>query len=434
MAAEPEHKRPATPVGRALPVPLKRFLETEASGGVLLVIAAAVALLWANLSFDSYQRVWLTEVVVRVGAVGVRDDLQHFINGALMALFFLVVGLEIKRELVAGDLRDRRAAALPVFAAIGGMVVPAAIFAIANRGGPGGDGWGIPMATDIAFALGVLAVLGSRVPSVLKLFLLSLAIVDDIGAIIVIAVFYAGDLDVAALAIAGTAAAGSVALRRAKVHWPVVHLGLGVVCWYATYRSGVHATLAGVAFGLLTPARPLAASDVVRRWTQDMSDEPSAGELRQLTTIAKESVSPAERLQHLLHPVTSFVIVPVFALANAGVRIRLDAFEAPGAAAVGLGIGAGLVLGKVLGVTGAAWLAVRSGIAVLPAQVTWRQIVGVGALAGIGFTVSLFITGLAYDTAELTDAAKLAVLGASFAASMLGTSILYRDPHAHERT
>jgi Na+:H+ antiporter, NhaA family len=429
MSAEGSRATAAqTPVGRALPLVVRRFVDTEASGGALLVIAAAVAVVWANWSFDSYERVWHTGVVLQIGTIGVREDLQHFINDALMALFFLVVGLEIKRELVTGDLQDRRAAALPVFAAVGGMIVPAAIYAALNAGGAGVDGWGVPMATDIAFALGVLALLGSRVPSSLKLFLLTLAIVDDVGAIVVIAVFYAADLEPIALGLAGAAALASVVLRRVRVHWPAVHVALGVACWLAIFNSGVHATIAGVAFGLLTPARPLAPAVVVRRWTQDMSDDPSAAELRQLTTIAKESVSPAERLQHLLHPVTSFVIVPLFALANAGVRIRVDAFDAPDATAVGVGVIAGLVVGKLVGVVGATWLAVRSGVAALPPAVGWREILGVGALAGIGFTVSLFITGLAFDQAALRDAAKLAVLVASVAASALGAIILFPRP------
>lgn len=412
-------------LSRALPVAVRRFLDTEASGGVLLVAAAAIALVWANSPWgDSYDTVWHTEVVLRIGSVGVREDAQHFINDALMALFFLVVGLEIKRELVAGDLRDRRAAALPVFAAIGGMVVPATIYAVFNTGGAGSAGWGIPMATDIAFALGVLALLGTRVPSALKLFLLSLAIVDDVGAIVVIAIFYAGNLDPGALALAAGAALGSVVLRRARVHWAPIHVALGVGCWFATYNSGVHATLAGVAFGLLTPARPLAPAVIVRRWTQDMSDDPSAAELQQLTVVAKETVSPAERLEHLLHPTTSFIIVPLFALANAGVRIRTDALEAPGTRAVAIGVIGGLVIGKLLGVLGATWLAVRLRAASLPTGVGWRGLVGAGALAGIGFTVSLFITGLAFEEPELQDAAKLAVLVASVAASVLGAAIL----------
>lgn len=416
---------PTPQVSRVLPPFVRGFLETAASGGVLLVVAAGVAVAWANSPWaDSYDALRQTEVVLRAGSFGVREDLQHFVNDALMALFFLFVGLEIKRELVTGDLRDRRVAALPVFAAIGGMVAPAAIYAAFNAGQPGSAGWGVPIATDIAFALGVLALLGDRVPASLKLFLLSLAIVDDIGAIAVIAVFYAARLEPLALALAAMFVVVSLGLRAVRVHWAPVHAALGVACWLAAYNSGVHPTLAGVVFGLITPARPLAAAVVVRRWTRDMSDEPSATELRELTSVAKETVSPAERLEHLLHPVIGFVIVPLFALMNAGVEIRLDALDTPGSASVAAGVALGLVVGKMVGVAGAAWLAVRLRAATLPPDVGWRGILGVGALAGIGFTVSLFVTGLAFDDPDLEQAAKLAVLVSSVVASLLGSAIL----------
>ena len=289
------------------------------------------------------------------------------------------------------------------------------------------------MATDIAFALGVLALLGSRVPPALKVFLLTLAIVDDIGAIIVIAIFYAEGLDTFALALAARVAVTSVALRRTRVHWPPVHVALGVACWLAVFNSGVHATIAGVAFGLLTPARPLAPAAVVRRWTPYMSDEPSAAELQELTTIAKETVSPADRLADLLHPITSFFIVPLFALANAGIPLGADVLDAPGALAVAAGVTVGLVIGKLVGVVGATWLAVRMRVASLPPEVR-GELIGIGALAGIGFTVSLFITGLAFDDPALRDAAKAAVLVASIAASILGALVLRTARASRPRT
>ena len=416
-----------TQVSRVLPPFVRAFFETATSGGLLLVVAAVVAMVWANSPLSgAYDALRHSEVVLRAGPFVVREDLQHFVNDALMAVFFLFVGLEIKRELVAGDLRDRRAAALPVFAAIGGMALPALIYAAVNSGQAGSAGWGVPIATDIAFALGVLALLGDRVPASLKLFLLSLAIIDDIGAIAVIAIFYAGNLDPSALAFAALFAAASVGLRAARVHWAPLHVMLGVGCWLAAYNSGVHPTLAGVAFGLITPALPLAPAVVVRRWTRDMSDEPTATELRELMNVAKETVSPAERLEHLLHPVTSFIIVPLFALVNAGVEIRLDAFDSPASASVALGVALGLVVGKTAGVAGAAWLAVRLRAATLPADMDWRSIIGIGALAGIGFTVSLFVTGLAFDDPGLEQAAKLAVLVSSVVASLLGSAILLR--------
>ena len=408
-----------------LPPFVRRFLATEAAGGFVLVVAAIVALVWANSPWnDTYETFWHTNVDVRVGTFGVAEDLRHVVNDALMAIFFLVVGLEIKRELVTGDLRDPRVAALPAFAAIGGMVVPAAIYLALNAGGPGADGWGIPMATDIAFAVGVLALLGPRVPSSLKLFLLSLAIVDDVGAIIVIAIFYTADLDLTALALAGGSVVGVLVLRALRVQWLPVYVLLGAGCWLATYESGIHATIAGVVFGLLAPARPIAPAELARQWSRDLSDEPSADELRALAGIANESVSPAERVEHLLHPLTSFVIVPVFALANAGVELRAGAFDADGTAAVALGIGGGLVVGKLVGVFVASWLAVRTGMATLPDHTTWAAMAGVATIAGIGFTVSLFITGLAFDDPSLADAAKLAILAASVVAALVGAAVL----------
>lgn len=420
-----------TRVGTRLSIPpvVRRFLATEAAGGVVLVIAAVAALVWANSPWrDSYATFWHTAVDLRVGTIGVTDDLRHIVNDGLMALFFLVVGLEIKRELVTGALREPRVAALPAFAAIGGMVVPAAIYLAFNAGGPGVDGWGIPMATDIAFAVGVLALLGSRVPAALKLFLLSLAIVDDVGAIVVIAVFYTGDLDLTALALAASTVVAVIALRALRVQWAPAFVALGIACWLATFESGIHATIAGVVFGLLAPARPIAPVDLARQWSLDLSDEPTAEELRSLAAIANEGVSPAERVEHLLHPLTSFVIVPVFALANAGVELRSDAFDAPGTTAVALGIGVGLVAGKLVGVLVASWLAVRARLAVLPADATWPAMAGVAALAGIGFTVSLFITGLAFDDPALADAAKLAILVASVVAAIVGAALLTRRP------
>jgi NhaA family Na+:H+ antiporter len=412
---------------RGVPAGIRRFLDTEAAGGIALVAAAIVAVVWANSPWrDTYETLWHNTVTLKVGTVGLQEDLRHFINDGLMALFFLVVALEIKRELVVGDLRDPRVAALPAIAAAGGMAVPAALYLAFNLRGGGTSGWGIPMATDIAFALGVLALLGPRVPSTLKLFLLSLAIVDDIGAIAVIALFYTENIDLIALGLAVAAIAAAGVLRWARIAWPPAFVALGLMCWLATYNSGVHATLAGVAFGLLAPARPLAPTDVAQRWAYDLSDEPSAGELREMTTIAKGTVSVAERVQHVLHPITSFAVVPIFALANAGVRISGDALTTPGAGSVAAGVAAGLIVGKTVGITGASALAVRLRLAKLPDHITWPQLTGVASVAGIGFTVSLFITGLAFDRADLENAARLAVLAASVMAAAIGTAILYR--------
>ncbi|MBA2497153.1 MAG: Na+/H+ antiporter NhaA [Acidimicrobiia bacterium] len=417
----------APAIGRGLPRPVQRFLDTAASGGILLVVAAVVALVWANSpAADGYDRLWASPVDLRIGTFGFTDDLRHLVNDGLMALFFFVVGLEIKRELVAGELRDPRTAALPIIAAVGGMAVPAALFAVFNAGQPGGAGWGIPMATDIAFALGVVALLGRRVPPALKLFLLTLAIVDDIGAILGIAVFYSAGIDGRALAVAAALVGATVLLRRADVQSIAPYVVLGVGVWLAVHESGVHATIAGVALGLLTPAHPRSPADVAREWTDDLLTEPSPADIETVRRLAGASVSMAETLQHRLHPLTSYLIVPLFALANAGVRIQSDALEPDGAGRVALGVVVGLVVGKLVGVSAATWLAVRTGLGSLPAGTSWRQVFGAGALAGIGFTVSIFVTGLAFDAedAGLESAAKLAVVVASVLAAALGTALL----------
>jgi NhaA family Na+:H+ antiporter len=282
------------------------------------------------------------------------------------------------------------------------------------------------MATDIAFALGVLALLSRRLPGSLKVLLLTLAIVDDIGAIVVIAVFYGGDFDVTALAVAAALLGVTAVLVRARVDWLPVYLVLGVAVWYATYQSGVHATIAGVALGLLTPARALAPSETVRRWALDLSDEPNATEVRQMMVIARESISPAEHLETRLHPFTSFVVLPCFALANAGVVIHRDMLGTADARAVAAGVAAALVVGKVVGIMLGSWAAVKLGLAALPEMVRWPHIAGIAALGGIGFTVSLFIAGLAFADPELGDAAKLAILGASTASAVVATIVLRR--------
>jgi Na+:H+ antiporter, NhaA family len=410
---------------RPLPKAVRHFLHTEAAGGVVLVVAAVVALAWANSPWDAaYQDLWHAGVTLRIGGIGVEEDLRHFVNDGLMALFFLVVGLEVKRELVTGDLRDPRVAALPALGALGGMVVPALTYLAFTAGTDGAAGWGVPMATDIAFALAVLALLGPRVPPPLKLFLLTLAVVDDIGAIVVIAVAYTDDFDPRALAVAAGFVAVGAGCVRARVWSPPVFLVLGLGCWLATYESGVHATLAGVAFGLLAPARPLAPGDVAREWAEDLSDEPTAAEMQSLTSVARETVSVAERVQHVLHPYTSFLVVPLFALANAGVRITGDELAAPGAGRVAAGVVAGLVVGKVVGITAASALAVRLGLSALPKGVTWPQLAGVGLVAGVGFTVSLFVGGLAFDRPALQDAATVGVLVASAVAAGAGAGAL----------
>ena len=417
------------PVPRLLARPIRTFLDTEASGGLVLLAAAVVALLWANLAGSSYESFWTTELRLTVGPIGFVHDLRHLVNDGLMTLFFFVVGLEIKRELVVGELNDRKKAMLPAVAALGGMVVPAVLYALFNAGTAGSPGWGIPMATDIAFAVGVLALLSDRIPPGLKVFLLSLAIVDDIGAIAVIAVFYSSGLHLGWLLAAAVSLVVVVFLRRVNVYWVPAYVALGTFVWAATLASGVHATLAGVALGLLTPARPTDPGGFpdVRREAEKLPAEPDAESLRALSLQGKEVVSVAERIEHLLHPWSSFAIVPIFALANAGVRLSGSSIAHATTSRVAIGVIVGLVVGKIVGISFASWLAVRLGVGRLAEGVTFLHVVGAAAVAGIGFTVSLFIASLAFTDVRLIADAKLGILLGSIVAGVIGTAFLARN-------
>jgi NhaA family Na+:H+ antiporter len=388
------HATPAAAVRRVVD-PVKDFLQTEAAGGLFLLAATVVALGWANSPFAAgYQGLWSTELTIGAGPLAVTEDLRHWVNDGLMALFFFVVGLEIKRELVVGELRDPRRASLPVLAALGGVVVPAGIFLLLNAGGQGASGWGIPMATDIAFAVGVLAVLGSRVPAGAKVFLLTLAIVDDILAITVIAVFYTSQLAVGWLAVAAAGMVLVLLLRRLGVRAISAYVPLGVLVWLATLESGVHATIAGVALGLATPARPVGGRPVL------------------------------EQLQHRLHPLSSYLVIPLFALANAGVPLGGDALGRAARSPVAWGVALGLLAGKILGVAAASLAAVRLRVGALPDDLTMRHVLGLAALAGIGFTVSLFIAELAYPGSDLVDLAKVGILAGSLVSGLVGAGLL----------
>ncbi|HEX2562731.1 MAG TPA: Na+/H+ antiporter NhaA [Acidimicrobiales bacterium] len=403
--------------------PLVDFLHTEAAGGVALVVATIVALVWANSPWDaSYNDLWSTDLAVTLGSWELDLDLREWVNDGLMVLFFFVVGLEIKRELVEGELRDRRRAMLPVCAALGGMLAPALIYVAFNAGGPGSKGWGIPMATDIAMAVGVMSLMGSRVSPSLKLFVLALAIVDDIGAIVVIAVFYTDDIEGWALLAACGLVLAVAVMRRAGVRSTAAYAVAGVVLWLALHESGIHATLAGVVLGLMTPTQPIRRPDLID--AAELADVSSYQAARQTATAAREAVSVVEWLEHLLHPWTSFVVVPLFALANAGIPLSGTAIADALTSSVAGGIVVGLVVGKVVGITGATWLANRLRIVRLPGDTTWSGIVGVSALAGIGFTVSIFVTGLAFGGDPLEDQAKVAILAASLLASALGSTVI----------
>jgi Na+:H+ antiporter, NhaA family len=407
--------------------PLREFLATEAAGGTVLLLAASVALLWANSPWDAaYRDLFDTEIALGVGRWSVEMSLHDWINDGAMTLFFLVVGLEIKRELVHGELRDLRAAAVPLIGAAGGMLVPALIYLAINAGHAGSRGWGVPVATDIAFAVGVLAVLGARrAPPGLRLLLLTLAVADDVGGIVVIAVAYADGVDLTYLALAAAALASTLLVRRWNAPWLV--LPLAVVAWLATRASGIHATIAGVGLAMLTPASAERPGVVAGEWADQLDRDPTTDELKQLWYLAGSALSPVERIEHRLHPYTSFLIAPAFALANVGVRFGDVSVSGAGAARVALGAGLGLVVGKLLGVTGAIWLAVRSGIGRLPADVNWRHVVGGGFVAGIGFTVSLFIGSIAFSGSgsgsdeALGEVATVSVLAGSVIAAAIGS-------------
>ncbi len=377
----------------------RRFIQTETSGSTFLFVAAALALLWANSPFaDTYTQAWQTSISTPLGEA----DARHLINDGLMTLFFLVVGLEIQRELTVGELSDRRTAGLPVVAAIGGMVVPALIYLTLNAGQVGARGWGIPMATDIAFAVGVLALLGPRVPHVLKIFLLSLAIADDIGAIAVIAVFYTANISLSWLAAAAALVVALYVLRRKRIRALLPYVFLGAALWVAVLNSGVHATIAGVMIGLLTPG------------------DPRPGTPRDDATMD----SPAERLENRLHPWTSNVVIPLFALANAGLRLDATAFGHAVSSRIAWGVFFGLVLGKVLGITLFSAAGAIFGRLRLPEGTNWRQLVGIAAIGGVGFTVSLFIAGLSFVQKTAIDDARFGILAASVVAALGGIAIL----------
>jgi Na+:H+ antiporter, NhaA family len=421
--------------------PFQEFAHTEASGGVLLLAFTVVALVWANSPWShSYHELWHTTVTAGFGKYVLAKPLELWINDGLMAVFFFVVGLEIKREILTGELSSPRQAALPIAAAVGGMAVPALLYFAFNAGTPEVSGWGIPMATDIAFALGVLALVGKGVPDALKVFLTALAIVDDLGAVLVIALFYTSEISLAALG-AGCGFLLLMALANVSgVRNPLVYWLLGGAVWLAFLLSGVHATIAGVLGAMTIPARSLIdeksfveggrflLSEVER--TAEPGVEPlhhgtKHAAVQALERACENVETPLQRFEHRLHPWVAFCIMPTFALANAGVELGagfVEVLRQP----VALGVMIGLVAGKQVGITVFSWLAVRSGMASLPARVSWRHIYGAAVLGGIGFTMSLFIAGLAFASAEALATAKAGILVASLLAGTAGFWLLRR--------
>ena len=402
--------------------PLRDFLDLEAAGAVLLAASALLALAWANSPWSHiYEDLWNSRAAISIAGHTLDLDLRHWVNDGLMTVFFFIVGLEIKRELTAGHLASRRAATLPGIAALGGMVVPALIYlVIAGSSAP--RGWAIPMATDIALAVGVLSVAGSRIPSSLRAFLLGLAIVDDIGAIVIIAAVYSTGVLWGWLAAAVVGLVITILAARIGVHSMWVYLAIGAMMWFSLHEAGIHPTLAGVAMGLLAPATPRSRPELIDG--DELTDLSDVHAARATSALAKDSVSVVEWLQHVLHPWTSYVIVPIFAFANSGIVISTSGLNAAVRSPITWGVLCGLVVGKPLGVLLATKFAIKTRLGDKPDDTVPRQIFGVGAAAGIGFTVAIFITELAFDDAVERSNAKLAILVASLLAAAISSIAL----------
>jgi NhaA family Na+:H+ antiporter len=419
----------------------QRFLHWEAAGSIVLLICAVVALVWANSPWaQSYEELTHTYLGISIGEHSFKLSLKHWVNDLLMVVFFFVVGLEIKRELVLGQLSSFRKAILPVMAAVGGMLVPAGLYLIFNAGGPGQNGWGIPMATDIAFALGVLAVFGTRAPLGLKVFLTALAIADDLGAVAVIALFYTEKINVVSLIVAAVLLGALFAGIRARARRGILYI-LIIGVWLAVFSSGVHATVAGILVAMIIPVRPRVRPHRFIDETEERLGRIRQEERENLCLISnREHLEVVQRihlraedalptglvLEHYLHPIQVWFILPFFALANAGVAIGGDLMSVL-ANPLALGIIIGLVVGKPLGISLLSWLAVKSGKGLLPKGVNWGQVAGAGCLAGIGFTMSLFISDLAFKDESLIATAKIGILAASLTSGVLGFVLLSRS-------
>jgi NhaA family Na+:H+ antiporter len=427
------------PLGVRVRVMFRQFTRLQASGGIVLLAATLLAIAWANTMFaEGYFSLWETRLSITLGSFVLSEDILHWINDGLMVVFFFVVGLEIKREVLVGELASPKRAALPVMAAVGGMLLPALFYAALNTGREGASGWGIPVATDIAFTLGLLTVLGRRVPTSLKIFFTALAIADDLGAVMVIALFYSGEIHLAALAVGGGFLLALILMNRLAVRNPLPYGLLGIGLWLAFLESGIHPTIAGVLLAMTIPARTrILASAYAAQCTaalggfgrNQLADEEAAALGRQqaaaqtLETIAERIQSPLQRLERALTPWATYFIIPFFALANAGVALSSD-IRSTLANPISLGIILGLVIGKSFGITLFSWLAVRLGIAEMPTGVGWRRLFGASWLAGIGFTMSLFIASSAFDDPALLDTAKISILIASLLAAAIGVLIL----------
>jgi Na+:H+ antiporter, NhaA family len=441
MSASSAYLSPAEPPIARLVRPFQRFAERETSSGIVLLGCAIAALAWANSPWgESYVHVWEQPITIGHARFGLTMSLHAWINDGLMAIFFFVVGLEIKRELLIGELSTRQTAALPIAGALGGMIVPALIYTAFNAGTEGSRGWGIPMATDIAFALGALALLGPRVPNVLKVFLAALAIADDLGAVVVIALFYTADLSISALGVAVALFGVLLVANRVGIRHAAVYGLIGVGLWLAVLMSGVHATIAGVMLALTIPAtrriNEATFIECVERSLADFrdADEPgttvltNAGHqqaIHEIEEACEAAQAPLFKFEEKLHALVAFAIMPIFALSNAGVHVGGGSMNLLTSTIV-LGIVLGLVFGKPIGITLFSWLSARAGLAVLSGGASWRALHGVSWLGGIGFTMSLFIANLAFEGTAHLEEAKIGILLASTVAGIVGWTVLNR--------
>ncbi len=434
-SAPPEAWAPLLRLARLAGRPLERFLRIEAASGILLLVAAAIALVWANSPWaESYAELWHTPLGLRIGAFTFERTLEWFVNDVLMVIFFFVVGLEIRREVHSGELSEWRRATLPAAAALGGMLVPAGLYLVVAGATETRSGWGVPMATDIAFAVGILTLLGKRVPAALRVLLLALAVIDDLGAILVIALFYSPGLVTSGLLVAALGFGGVFALQRLGVRAKLAYVVPSVVAWAGIYAAGIHPTIAGVLVGLITPVQAWLGPDgflvglrqeldrVGQTTPNALSSHELAETLRHIDVVRREALSPAESLIETLHPWVAYGIMPVFALANAGVVVAGGSLDGASWHVVS-GVTIGLVVGKPIGVLLASWLTLRLKIGALPAGMGLRHLVVLGVVAGVGFTMALFIAQLAFTDTRLLAAAKLGVLAASGVAALLGLGL-----------
>ncbi len=413
----------------------KDFFQSSTSGGIVLLVCTAFALTWANSQWsESYFTLWEKHFTIGIGDTALSKTLLHWINDGLMVLFFFFVGLEIKREILVGELSSLKKALLPIIAALGGMIGPALIYFLFNGTNPEtSQGWGIPMATDIAFALGILALLGNKIPAGLKVFLAALAIVDDMGAVLVIALFYTSELSLPMLATGGGFLLLLILANRLNVRTIAVYVLLGIGLWFCFLKSGIHATVAGVILAMTIPVRSkidkekfIAETKTAVQELEDNASPRSDNELIHYIAVVSEEVqSPLHRFEHALHPYIAFLIMPIFAVANAGVKIEGNIFDSL-VSPVGLGVALGLILGKQIGIFASVWISVKTKIAELPANVSWGMIYGTTWLCAIGFTMALFIASLAFTTEEPLVISKISILAASTIAAIGGLAILSR--------